>query len=96
MEDSNYAYVKALLDLAMIPTAAVVQQEAEAGGTTAMVLDTADVIPPTKDQAVTGPPQEEKIPEADVKETGSNLPLIGGLIAITAGIGAVYMSRRRS
>ena len=94
MENSNYAYAKMLIDLAAVPTRAIVEESMPAGGEkrAATVLETEKLVPPTsKRQKVTEKPKEEETVEI---EEGTNLPLIGGILAITAGIGAVYMSRR--
>ena len=101
MEDRNYAYVKMIVEAARIPTKAIVEESIPAGGKkrAATVLETEKLVPPTsKKQKVTEKPKEEETIEEEtieIEKEGTNLPLIGGIAAISAGIAAVYFARRK-
>ena len=91
MEDRNYSYVKMIVEAARIPTKAIVERSKRPKESrSAQVLETEDLNP--KRQKVTPNPKDEAVVET---EQGTNLPLIGGIAAISAGIAAVYLSRRK-
>ena len=91
MEDRNYTYVKMIVEAARIPTKAIVERSKRPKQSrSAQVLETEDLNP--KRQKVTPNPKDEAVVET---EQGTNLPLIGGIAAISAGIAAVYLSRRK-